>query len=205
MKITDIITENQQSVQEGTDDFSRNVEAFRVYQHLDPMEFYKFASTPQGLKTLAQKAGTTPESVKDSLERLDWGQFPDEFYHDDEEQGITEASGNAAKMARVAKMCARQAFKDTDRPDSKMFLKAAEYFAAGDEKKGLATIARMDTEARDDFHMGCEDAGIPIPEPEPGFLDSLPAMKLTPAQEKKRKAMVKGFDKMFGFDKGSTK
>ena len=124
---------------------------------------------------------------------------------DIKDRGVTEASGNAAKMARVAKMCARQAFKDTDRPDSKMFLKAAEYFAAGDEKKGLATIARMDTEARDDFHMGCEDAGIPIPEPEPGFLDSLPAMKLTPAQEKKRKAMVKGFDKMFGFDKGSTK
>jgi hypothetical protein len=123
----------------------------------------------------------------------------------DSEPGITEASGNAAKMARVAKMCARQAFKDTDRPDSKMFLKAAEYFAAGNEKKGLDTIARMDTEARDDFYMGCEDAGIPIPPPEPGFLDSLPAMKLTPTQEKKRKAMVKGFDKMFGFDKGSTK
>ena len=109
----------------------------------------------------------------------------------DSEPGITEASGNAAKMARVAKMCARQAFKDTDRPDSKMFLKAAEYFAAGNEKKGLATIARMDTEARDDFHMGCEDAGIPIPPPEPGFLDSLPDLELTPAQKKYRKAMHK--------------
>ena len=92
MKITDIITENQQSVQEGTDDFSRNVAAFRVYQHLDPMEFYNFANTPQGLKTLAQKAGTTPESVKDSLERMDWGQFPDDFYQDpeDDEQRVTE-------------------------------------------------------------------------------------------------------------------
>ena len=89
MKITDIITENKQGVQEGTDDFSRNVAAFRVYQHLDPMEFYNFANTPQGLKTLAQKAGTTPESVKDSLERMDWGQFPDDFYQDpeDDEQG----------------------------------------------------------------------------------------------------------------------
>ena len=89
MKIKDIIIENKAGVQEGTDDFSRNVEAFRVYQHLDPMEFYNFANTPQGLKTLAQKAGTTPESVKDSLERMDWGQFPDDFYQDpeDDEQG----------------------------------------------------------------------------------------------------------------------
>jgi hypothetical protein len=49
----------------------------------------------------------------------------------------------------------------------------------------------MDTEARDDFYMGCEDAGIPIPPPEPGFLDSLPKLELTPAQEKQRKAMHK--------------
>ena len=104
MKITDIITENQQSVQEGTDDFSRNVEAFRVYQHLDPMEFYNFANTPQGLKTLAQKAGTTPESVKDSLERMDWGQFPDDFYQDpeDDEQGIREGQAQPLTVAQLA-------------------------------------------------------------------------------------------------------
>jgi hypothetical protein len=79
-------------VAEGSDDFSRNLAAFRVYQHLDPMEFYNFANTPRGLKTLAQKAGTTPESVKDSLERMDWGQFPDDFYQDpeDDEQRVTE-------------------------------------------------------------------------------------------------------------------
>ena len=339
MNIRDIIAENQPGVAEGTNEFSRNIEAFRVYQHLDPMEFYNFASTPRGLQILAQKAGTTPESVKDSLERMDWGQFPADFYQDpeDDEQDVSEAKaryemtdpdpgtaprgrgrppgikhpigyidnrddgqprigrvektatgikhlarperggveptadplatldksttnrldrafgvkwpkekkmqgsidltaldsnqpgvaegrqlyndkqrrnqmstelmrsyldllnekqqniteGNAAKMARVAKRCARQAFKDTDRPDSKMFLKAAEYFAAGDEQRGLDTIERMDTEARDDFYMGCEDAGIPIPPPEPGFLDSLPKLELTPAQEKKRKAMLK--------------
>ena len=105
-----------------------------------------------------------------------------------QQQDITEASSNAAKMARVAKKCARQAFKDTDRPDSKMFLKAAEYFAAGDEQRGLQTIERMDTEARDDFYMGCEDAGIPLPTDDaPEF----PDMKLTPAQEKQRKAMHK--------------
>lgn len=122
----------------------------------------------------------------------------------DSEPGITEASGNAAKMARVAKMCARQAFKDTDRPDSKMFLKAAEYFAAGDEKKGLATIARMDTEARDDFHMGCEDAGIPIPTDDGGrFHDSLPDLELTPAQKKYRKAMHKALG--LSLDEDSTK
>ena len=104
MKITDIITENKQGVQEGTDDFSRNVEAFRVYQHLDPMEFYNFANTPQGLKTLAQKAGTTPESVKDSLERLDWGQFPDDFYQDpeDDEQGIREGQAQPLTVAQLA-------------------------------------------------------------------------------------------------------
>ena len=117
----------------------------------------------------------------------------------EQQQNITE--GNAAKMARVAKRCARQAFKDTDRPDSKMFLKAAEYFAAGDEQRGLETIERMDTEARDDFYMGCEDAGIPIPEPEPGYHD----LELTPAQKKQRKAMYKGFDKMLGLDEDSTK
>ena len=104
MKITDIITENQQGVQEGTDDFSRNVAAFRVYQHLDPMEFYNFANTPQGLKTLAQKAGTTPESVKDSLERMDWGQFPDDFYQDpeDDEQGIREGQAQPLTVAQLA-------------------------------------------------------------------------------------------------------
>jgi hypothetical protein len=104
MKITDIITENQQGVQEGTDDFSRNVEAFRVYQHLDPMEFYNFANTPQGLKTLAQKAGTTPESVKDSLERMDWGQFPDDFYQDpeDDEQGVRESQAQPLTVAQLA-------------------------------------------------------------------------------------------------------
>ena len=104
MKITDIITENQQGVQEGTDDFSRNVEAFRVYQHLDPMEFYNFANTPQGLKTLAQKAGTTPESVKDSLERMDWGQFPDDFYQDpeDDEQGIREGQAQPLTVSQLA-------------------------------------------------------------------------------------------------------
>lgn len=101
MKIQDIITENK-NLKEGSDDFSRNLAAFRVYQHLDPMEFYKFASTPQGLKTLAQKAGTTPESVKDSLERLDWGQFPDEFYQDDEEQGITEGQAQPLTVAQLA-------------------------------------------------------------------------------------------------------
>ena len=104
MKITDIITENKQGVQEGTDDFSRNVAAFRVYQHLDPMEFYNFANTPQGLKTLAQKAGTTPESVKDSLERMDWGQFPDDFYQDpeDDEQGIREGQAQPLTVAQLA-------------------------------------------------------------------------------------------------------
>ena len=104
MKITDIITENKQGVQEGTDDFSRNVAAFRVYQHLDPMEFYNFANTPQGLKTLAQKAGTTPESVKDSLERIDWGQFPDDFYQDpeDDEQGIREGQAQPLTVAQLA-------------------------------------------------------------------------------------------------------
>lgn len=104
MKITDIITENQQSVQEGTDDFSRNIAAFGVYQHLDPMEFYNFANTPQGLKTLAQKAGTTPESVKDSLERLDWGQFPADFYQDpeDDEQGVSEGQAQPLTVAQLA-------------------------------------------------------------------------------------------------------
>ena len=104
MKITDIITENKQGVQEGTDDFSRNVAAFRVYQHLDPMEFYNFANTPQGLKTLAHKAGTTPESVKDSLERMDWGQFPDDFYQDpeDDEQGIREGQAQPLTVAQLA-------------------------------------------------------------------------------------------------------
>ena len=200
----DLLNEKQQNITEGTDDFSRNVEAFRVYQHLDPMEFYKFASTPQGLKTLAQKAGTTPESVKDSLERLDWGQFPDEFYQNDEEQGITEASGNAAKMARVAKRCARQAFKDTDRPDSKMFLKAAEYFAAGDEERGLRTIERMDTEARDDFYMGCEDAGIPLPtDDQPASHGFVPSSELTPAQKKQRNSILKALG--LPLDEDSTK
>ena len=120
----------------------------------------------------------------------------------EQQQNITE--GNAAKMARVAKRCARQAFKDTDRPDSKMFLKAAEYFAAGDEERGLRTIERMDTEARDDFYMGCEDAGIPLPTDDgpasPGFV---PFSELTPAQKKARNA----FDKALGLplDKDQTK
>ena len=90
MRINEIITENTQGVSEGTDDFSRNVATFRLYQHLDPMEFYNMARTPQGLAMLAKKAGTTPESVKDSLERLDWGQFPADFYQDDEEQDVAE-------------------------------------------------------------------------------------------------------------------
>jgi hypothetical protein len=98
---------DQQGVQEGTVDFSRNLAAFRVYQHLDPMEFYNFANTPQGLKTLAQKAGTTPESVKDSLERLDWGQFPDDFYQDseDDEQGVAEGENHdiAISLSRLGK------------------------------------------------------------------------------------------------------
>ena len=103
MKIQDIITENK-NLKEGSDDFSRNLAAFRVYQHLDPMEFYNFANTPRGLKTLAQKAGTTPESVKDSLERMDWGQFPDDFYQDpeDDEQGIREGQAQPLTVAQLA-------------------------------------------------------------------------------------------------------
>ena len=76
------------------------------------------------------------------------------------EQGMEEAASNAPKMARIAKRCARDAFSNIDR---KMFLKAAELFAAGDEARGLNTINRMDTEARDDFYMGCDDAGIQLP------------------------------------------
>ena len=103
MKIRDIITENK-NLKEGSDDFGRNLAAFRVYQHLDPMEFYNFANTPRGLKTLAQKAGTTPESVKDSLERMDWGQFPDDFYQDpeDDEQGIREGQAQPLTVAQLA-------------------------------------------------------------------------------------------------------
>lgn len=110
--------------------------------------------------------------------------------HSSDQQKVLEASGNSAKMARVAKMCARQANKDTDNPDGPMYLKAAQYFAAGDEKRGLQTIERMDTEARDHFYMGCEDAGIPVPTDDgPSFLDSLPDLELTPDQKKIRRAM----------------
>jgi hypothetical protein len=102
MKIRDIITENK-NLKEGSDDFGRNLAAFRVYQHLDPMEFYNFANTPRGLKTLAQKAGTTPESVKDSLERMDWGQFPADFYQDpeDDEQRVSEGKITKMKFTEI--------------------------------------------------------------------------------------------------------
>ena len=183
MKILDIITENQQGVAEGDypDGSSLRTPSVEEWK----LEFQKAkqrvmtAKTQQEYEAASDRAST----IKDLLASRGVQVGPVLG-----EQDITEASGNAAKMARVAKRCARQAFKDTDRPDSKMFLKAAEYFAAGDEAKGLRTIERMDTEARDDFYMGCEDAGIPLPTDD---ATEFPDMKLTPAQEKQRKAMHK--------------
>ena len=68
-------------------DFGKNLRAFEIYTKTlgSGMEFYNWANTPKGLEMLAQKAGTSPESVKYSLEGLDWGQWPEQEYDDDEE------------------------------------------------------------------------------------------------------------------------
>ena len=119
------------------------------------------------------------ELLKDMINdarAMDYDEFHDEYsrhlddphefwenYHDGEEvaeSDVNEAAAKTARMARIAKLCARDAFSNIDR---KMFLKAAELFAAGDEERGLDAIERMDTEARDDFYMGCDRAGIPVP------------------------------------------
>jgi len=62
----------------------------------------------------------------------------------------------------------------------------------------------MDTEARDDFYMGCEDAGIPLPtDDQPASHGFVPSSELTPAQKKQRNA----FNKAMGLplDEDSTK
>ena len=108
--ITIAATDYDKGVEEGagTGEYSRILQAFKIYINTmgDGMEFYNWANRPEALKVLAQKAGTTPEKVKQALESLNWGQKPDNRWDDKEDgpaqQGVAEGAGQQLSVQQLA-------------------------------------------------------------------------------------------------------
>ena len=153
-----VYTKNlEQGVAEGagTGEYSRILQAFKIYINTmgDGIEFYNWANRPEALKVLAQKAGTTPEKVKQALESLNWGQKPDNRWDEEDgpdQQGVAEGSlDDILAMAKKVSPNARtRGSRDEEiaRRDA-MLAQRAQDHANAPEPKGVSDDERASLEA----------------------------------------------------------